>query len=150
MKIALSGNDTLIINDRIFADLADADDSMLEFEGDIAELKTGKNGNTIYSFNTTGREATLTLRIIRGSDDDKFLNSLLQSQQGNFAGFVLLTGEFIKKVGDGAGNIQNDTYIMSGGIFTKQVGAKSNSEGDTEQSVAIYNLKFANAPRSIT
>ena len=32
----------------------------------------------------------------------------------------------------------------------KQVEGKSNVEGDTEQSVAIYMMKFSNAPRALT
>ena len=39
---------------------------------------------------------------------------------------------------------------MAGGIFLKRVGAKSNAEGDTEQSVSIYEMKYANAPRALT
>jgi len=58
--------------------------------------------------------------------------------------------EFSKKIGDGQGNITSDTYIMSGGVFTKQVEAKSNVEGDSEQSVAIYTIKWSNSPRVIT
>ena len=85
-----------------------------------------------------------------GSADDKFLNNLLAQQQANFASTILMIGEFIKKLGDGAGNIQSDSYITSGGVFTKQAEAKMNVEGDTEQSIAIYTVKFSNAPRVIT
>ena len=147
--VALSGNDTVILNTRIFNDLADQDAAMLDFPNDIAAMKTGKNGNTIYSLNKTGDQCHVTIRVIRGSADDKFLNNLLTQQQANFAGFVLLSGRFVKKLGDGQGNITNDTYIMSGGIFGKNVAAKSNVEGDTEQSISVYNLKFAAAPRSL-
>jgi hypothetical protein len=148
--IALSGNDTLIINDRVINDFADNDCAMLSFPNDIASVKTGKNGNSIYGLNTSGQQAELVLRLIRGSADDKFFNNLQTQQLQNFAGFVLMIGEFIKKLGDGAGNISSDTYVVSGGVFTKQVPAKSNVEGDTEQSVAVYTLKFSNAPRVIT
>jgi len=148
--IALSGNDTVTINDRVLADLADGDSVMLDFPNEIANVKTGKNGNSIYGLNETGKQSEVKVRVIRGSSDDKFLNGLMVQQQANFAGFVLMIGEFIKKVGDGVGNIASDTYIMSGGVFTKQVAAKTNVEGDTEQSVAIYTIKFTNTPRVIT
>lgn len=149
MIASLSGNDTITINGRVFADFADGDVGALTFPNELAVLKTGKNGNTVYALNETGRQADLTLRVIRGSSDDRFLNGLLAQQKANFAGFVLMNGEFIKKIGDGKGNIASDTYITSGGIFSKQVEAKSNVEGDTEQSLSIYNLKFSNAPRVI-
>lgn len=148
--IALSGNDTIIINNVILSDLADGDVADLTFPNDIATLKTGKNGNSIYGLNETGKQAELKIRLIRGSADDKFFNNLLAQQQANFEGTVLMTGEFIKKLGDGAGNITSDAYIMSGGIFSKQVHAKSNVEGDSTQSVSEYMLKFSNSPRVLT
>lgn len=146
----MSGSDTLVINNRVLSDLADQNVAELTFPNDIANVKTGKNGNSIYSLNESGKQADLVIRVIRGSADDKFLNNLLVQQQANFAGFILMTGEFIKKIGDGKGNIAGDTYITSGGIFSKAVGAKSNVEGDSEQSVSIYNIRFANSPRAIS
>lgn len=148
--VAMSGNDTLILNNRVFADFADGDFATLEFPNEIAAVKTGKNGNSIYALNATGKQAGFKVRLIRGSADDKFLNNLLSQQQANFAGFPLMTGEMTKKVGDGKGNITSDTYITSGGVFVKLVPAKSNAEGDTEQSVVVYEMKFSNAPRAIT
>lgn len=146
----LSGQDTIIINNRNFTGLADANCVELTFPNDIAAVKTGKNGNSIYGLNETGRQCEVKIRLVRGSADDQFLNNLLVQQQANFSGTVLLIGQFIKKLGDGAGNITSDTYILSGGVFTKPVEAKMNTEGETEQSVSIYNLKFTNAPRALT
>jgi hypothetical protein len=76
--------------------------------------------------------------------------NLLAQQNANFAGTVLLTGTFIKKLGDGAGNITSDTYVLAGGIFQKIPEGKTNVEGETEQSVAIFMIKFASAVRIIT
>jgi len=149
-SVALSGEDTVVINNKTLVDFGDGDIANLEFPNEIAAVKTGKNGNSIYSANETGKQADLTIRVLRGSADDKFLNNLLVGQLNNFAGTILMTGEFVKKVGDGLGNILNDTYITSGGVFTKIPGAKSNVEGDSEQSVVVYNLKFSNAPRVLT
>lgn len=148
--VALSGADTISINNHVFADLADNDVITLTFPNDIANVKTGKNGNSIYGLNESGKNAELKIKVLRGSTDDKFLNGLLAQQQNNFAGFPLMIGTFVKKIGDGQGNITSDTYVCSGGIFTKQVEAKSNVEGDTEQSTSTYTIKFSNAPRAIT
>lgn len=148
--IALSGSDVFILNDHVFNDLADGTVIELTFDNDIAALKTGKNGNSIYGLNESGKQVDLKLRIVRGSTDDKFLNGLYAQQQNNFAGFPLLIGELVKKLGDGRGNITSDTYILSGGVFTKGVEAKTNVEGDTEQSVSMWTLKFSNAPRVLT
>jgi hypothetical protein len=148
--VAMSGSDTVMINNRIFADLADGNCVELTYPNDVASVKTGKNGNSIYGLNETGKQAEVKIRLIRGSSDDKFMNSLFAQQQGNFAGFPLMLGQFIKKIGDGAGNVSSDTYIMGGGIFTKAMEAKMNVEGESEQSVVVYTMKFSNAPRVIT
>lgn len=150
--IALSGNDTVTINNTLLVGQADGNVAELTFPNEIANVKTGKNGNSIYGLNETGRQCELKVRVIRFSADDKFLNGLLalQTTPGGFASFPLMIGQFTKLIGDGAGNVGNDIYILSGGIFTKHVEAKSNVEGDTEQSVSIYMMKFSNAPRALS
>ena len=149
-KVTLSGSDTVVLNNQPLSDFADGNVVELTFPNDIANVKTGKNQNAIFGFNASGIQAECKLRIIRGGNDDKFLNNLLAQQNANFAGTVLLTGTFIKKLGDGAGNIGSDTYILSGGIFQKIPEGKSNVEGETDQSVAMYSLKFSNAARVLT
>lgn len=148
--VALSGSDTINLNNRVLTDLADGNCIEMTFPNDIANVKTGKNGNSIYGLNESGKQCEVKLRVLRGSSDDKFLNGLLAQQQANFAGTVLLIGQFIKKIGDGQGNITSDTYIMGGGVFTKIPEAKTNVEGETEQSIAIYTIRFSNAPRVLT
>jgi hypothetical protein len=146
---SLTGKDTQKINGRILNDFADGDCASLTFPNDLSVIKTGKNGNSIYAFNYSGNQCDVTMRILRGTPDDKFLNNLLATLKNDPAGFTLMTGEFTKNIGDGAGGITQDTYIMSGGTFKKQTEVKENAEGDTEQAVAIYNLIFSNAPRAI-
>lgn len=148
--VALSGSDTISLKNHVFADLADGNCVELTFPNDIANVKTGKNGNSIYGLNESGKQAELKIRVLRGSADDKFLNGELAQQEANFAGYPLMFGSFVKKIGDGQGNITSDTYICSGGVFTKRVEGKTNVEGETEQSIAIYTIKFTNAPRAIT
>lgn len=146
----LTGSDSVVLNNRVFSTLIDGNCAELSFANEIAAVKTGKDGNSIYALNQTGNQADFKLRIVRGASDDQFLNGLLASQQANFAGFPLIIGNFIKKLGDGQGNITSDTYILSGGVIMKNVDAKTNAEGDTDQSVSEWNLKFSNAPRALT
>ncbi len=148
--VAMSGNDTVVLNNRVLADFADDNVAELTFPNEIATVKTGKNGNSIYGLNESGNQADFKVRLIRGSADDKFLNGLLAQQMNNFAGFPLMPGQFTKKIGDGRGNVTSDTYITSGGVFSKRVEGKSNVSGDSEQSTATYEIRFANAPRAIT
>ncbi len=148
-SVALSGDDTIIINSRILKDLGDQNVGELDFPNPISSVKTGKNGNSVYSYNSSGKQSDCKIKVLRGSADDKFLNNLLTQQQANFAGFVLMNGEFVKQIGDGKGNIINDTYVMSGGVFERIPNAKSNVEGDTEQAMVTYTIKFTNSPRAI-
>lgn len=147
--ISMSGNDTIKVNNRSLIDLADGDVGELTYPNELVTVKTGKNGNSLFAFNFSGRQADVKFRVIRGAADDKFLQSLLTQMELNFAGFVLLNGLFVKVAGDGSGNITNDTHVLQNGVFVKRTEAKSNAEGDTNQSLVEYHLKFSNAARVI-
>ncbi len=147
--VAATGKDTVTINGRILNDFADGTVAEITFPNDLVNLKTGKNGNTIYGLNNTGRQCEMNLRLLRGSPDDKFMNALLLSQMGNFSGFALMTGSFVKNIGDGQGGIVLDSYILSGGTIKRPADVLENSDGDTNQSVAVWHLLFSNGPRAI-
>jgi hypothetical protein len=148
-SVSLTGADTIQVDGRILNDLADGDCVALTFPEDLAKVKASKNGNTIYAFNSMGRVTECTIRVLVGSDDDKYLNSRLQTQQQDFSTFILATGSFAKRVGDGAGNIAAAVYQMTGGIFTRQVESKTSTEGDTDQSVAVYKITYGNGQKAI-
>lgn len=149
MTVSLTGNDTLVIAGITITDVADGDWFSSTFDQDLANLKRGKNGNAIFAENAMGPVGTALLRLIRGSDDDKSMNTLLQQQLQDFSSFELLDGQFVKRVGDGQGNVTGDTYQMFGGIFKRVPDAKSNADGDTEQSVSVYRFEFSNVQRAV-
>jgi hypothetical protein len=148
--VAISGNDTVSINNTVITGFGDKNVGTLKFPNELMSVKTGKNGNSIFAFNQTGRTCELELRILRGCPDDIMFNGLLTAMISNPPGFALLIGQFIKKIGDGLGNITSDIYVMSNGVISKVPEAMANVEGDTDQSIVVYNFKFANAPRAIT
>lgn len=145
----ITGNDTITIYDRVFTDFADDDVSQIAFPNAVANVKTGKNGNTIFSKDETGNNANATLRLIRGSSDDIFLQGKISEMDKDFAATQLASGEFAKRLGDGLGNIRADVYSLQGGMIVRRVDGKQNSSGDTSQGVAIYNMTFAIARRKI-
>lgn len=145
----VTSDDSLTISGRVFVDFADGDVTMIEYPNDLADSKTGKNGNGIISRNRQGDNATMVLRLLRGSSDDQFMQNLMAAALNNWTGQTLLTGEFVKQLGDGQGNVARDVISLQGGFFSKQVAAKENVEGQTDQGAAIYNLKFIVAARSI-
>jgi hypothetical protein len=146
---AFSGSDTIKINDRVLNDFADGDVLVLDYEGDLVAVKKGKSGNTIVTYSAQGEVAKVSLRLLRGSPDDKFMNDLLSRMRNDPSAFVLLTGEFTKVIGDGLGGKSTEIYIFSGGAFQKMPGGISTMESNPEASVIVYNLIFGNAPRSI-
>ena len=153
----LTGQDTIKISGRLMSDFPSGDVCKVTFATDIVTVKTGKNGNAIFASNETGNQATVELRVLRGSDDDKFLNSLLSAYRNAPTRFVLMSGELIKNIGTGVAageggteaQVVADTYILSGGVFTKLVEGVSNVEGDIEQAVSLYTMMYAYAPRAI-
>ncbi len=145
----VTSDDTLTLAGRVFNDFADDDVSSITFPNDAVKVKTGKNKNTIFAKDETGANANAVLRIIRGSGDDEFLQSLIAVSNQDFVSTQLVNGQFVKRLGDGQGNVKRDVYTLQGGVFTRNVDGKENTSGDTVQGVAIYNLTFAQAVRSI-
>jgi hypothetical protein len=143
------GNDTLKLNDRIFSDFVDGETIKLDPINDRVTMKTGKNGNSIIAVNNSGRQRGLTIRLLRGSPDDKFLNALKNSFFNDPTAFTLLTGEYTKNIADGNGGITQETNLLSGGVFKKDVGGHENADGDSEQGVVVWELLFADAVRAV-
>lgn len=148
-SVSLTGQDTIQVDSRILADLADGDSVVLSFPNDLGVVKSSKNGNVLFGLNEAGRQCEVTIRVLAGSSDDKYLNSRLQEQLGDYSKFVLLTGVFGKRVGDGVGGLSSVIYQCAGGVFKRQPDARTNAEGNTEQSVAVYSIVFGRQNRSI-
>lgn len=146
---SLTGNDTITIAGRVLSDFGHGEVAKISYPTELATVKTGKNGNTIYVLNASGFQASLELKVIRGSGDDKVLQSQLTSYRSDPVGYVLQNAELAKKIGDGTGKIQADTYVLTGGVPTKQVEVAVNVEGDVEQTISIYTWIFATSNRSI-
>ncbi len=148
MADIITGSDTLTLYDRTFIDLADGDASMLEFPNDEVNIKTGKDGNSIFSRNEAGRNANLTLRLIKGSADDKFLQTKIADRKRDFVNAGFASGNIVKPFADAEGNFSQEVVTLNGGVISRSVDTKYNADGDTEQGVSIYRFKFARAERS--
>lgn len=148
-EVSLTGQDTVQIDGIILSTLADGNPFEITFSDDLGAVKVGKNGNAIFAKNESGRKAMVNLRVLLGATDDKYLNSRMQQWINDPSTFSLLTGVLVKRVGDGAGVVESKIYQCSEGFFKKQPGAKTSAEGDTDQSVQVYELVFANCQISI-
>ena len=148
--MALTGKDTIQIDLRILNDLADGDCVTVTFPNDISQAKVSKNGNIIYALNNSGLLCEVSMRLILGSADDKYLNSRLAEFKNDPATFTLLTGVFSKRSGQGDGTLATIVYSMGGGVFKRQPEARDNAEGNTEQGVVVYSMTFGNSSRAIS
>ena len=146
---ALTGQDVININGRNITALADADSFMVTFPNPLAKVKAAKGGNVIYALDQTGLMGDVVLRLLIGSDDDKYLNSVLQTLISDISTFILMTCNIVKRVGDGQGNTNSVVYQCVGGIFKDQVGAKTSAEGDVESSVSVYNMTYGSVLKTI-
>ena len=145
---ALTGDDSIIINDIPLRDFANNDIGTLDLPNNLFDLATGKNGNTIFALDESGNNATLTVRLLMSSADDKRLNGMIPKSDG-FAQTILVTGSVVKQIGDGQGNVSYNTYVLAGGMVQKKPSIKSNVNGDSEQGVTEYTIQFAEANRAI-
>ena len=145
----LVGHGTFVIDGTILTDVADGDYATLAFDADLINMKVSKDGNVIYALNETGNKVKTTLRIQLGSGTDSFLNSKLANMKSNLAGFTLMSGSFTLRSGDGAGKTRDIVYQLANGVFIRWPNAKTNAEGDTEQSVAVWTIDFLNQSRSV-
>lgn len=145
---ALTGDDIVIINDIPVTDFADNTIGTLDLPNDLFAMSTGKNGNTIFALDEKGNNATLTLRILLSSGDDKRFNGMIPESKG-FASTILANGSVVKQVGDGQGNISYNTYLLRGGMISKKPNMAIDVAGNTDQAVVEYVFQFAQAERSI-
>ena len=145
----VTANDTLTLNGHVMVNQGTDDVTTISFPNELVSRKTGKNGNTLFAQNANGLNADLSLRLIRGSTDDQFMQGILNSIPADFPSAVLINGSFVKRLGNGLGGIVNDTYALSGGLIAKQVDGKENVSGDVSQGEVVYTVKFANVSRNI-
>jgi hypothetical protein len=152
-QISLTGDDTVILaagaNQILVNDFAIGVVAEITFPENLVKVTRGKNGNTVFALNNQGFQSEVKLKVLLGKNTDTFLNAQMAAMQQAFSGYVLLTGTFIKNVGDGLGNITPVTYIMSGGVAMKNPMAQSVAEGVPEQSLVEWDLIFANNKRTI-
>ena len=147
---SLYGADTISINNKLLKDFGHGEVAKISFPNELSTLKTGKNGNTIIVQNASGFQATLEIKVIRGSADDKYLNTQMNVWRNTPTLYVLDYVELVKKIGDGSGLEGSDTYLLKGGVPSKQVEVVSNVEGEVEQGLSVYTWVFSANVRSIS
>lgn len=146
----LVGQNTIIINGRNLTNLGYGNVVDISIPSALVEIESGKDGSAIYAMNQSGRQAEVRVRVLAGSPDDGYLNNINESFIADFAGSALISASFIKRTGDGQGNIITTTWVLSGGVPGTSPADKWDVNGNTEQALIEYSFKFARATRQLS
>lgn len=140
--LSYTGNDLIEFAGRNLTDFANGDVAVVTFPNEISSTSAGKNGNVVVARNEQGRVAELSLRIVRGSPDDKFINSLCKLWNNSPMDYEPVSASLTKMI-KVDGSVTNDIMSLKFGFPTKTAPeVKVNVEGDVEQAVSIYSFRF--------
>lgn len=138
----LTGQDTVVLWGRVLTDFADGDIVTIAADNNIANSVVGKNGNMIIAKDEQGKKCTITIRLLKGSGDDSFINSYYKSYEADSALYILGNGNVAKRLGDGNGNVTFDTFYLKALHFTRPpYDVTSNANGSTDQAVTVYTMQ---------
>lgn len=150
---AYTAQDTLILEDYegewILSDLADGTVVQLSAPNEKSTTTTGYNGNSLGAHNESGRQRECTIRIVKGSGDDKRLNRFYNMWEKRDLRWVPLKASFTKKIGHSDGSMTDETIECKFGLPATPVEAMQDTTGSTDQLVAVYMIRFGNSERSM-
>lgn len=148
-----TANDIIVATDHtgdwVLSDFADGTVAELSAPNELSSMTTGYNGNSLGAHNEPGRQRELTLRIVKGSSDDKRINSNYNLWKNRDIRFKPLSMTFTKNVAHEDGSITNDKVTCYFGLPTGQPVQMSDMAGNTEQVVSVYTIRFGNSERSM-
>lgn len=150
---AYTSSDTVVCTDYqgkwVLSDFAAGAVAELSAPNDISSTTTGYNGNSLGAHNEPGRQRELSLRLVKGSSDDKRFNKNYNLWKDRSIRFKPLKMSFTKNVAHEDGSITKDTVDCFFGLPSGQPTQVSNTEGDTEQVISVYMIRFGNSERSL-
>ena len=135
--------------DWILSDFADGTVAELTAPNELSTITTGYNGNSLGSHNEPGRQRELSLRLVKGSNDDKRLNKAYNMWKNRDLRFRPLKMSFTKNVAHTDGSVTVDTVECFFGLPTGQPSQMQDTAGNTEQVISIYTIRFGNSERSM-
>lgn len=131
----------------ILSDFANASVIETTAENELSSLTTGYNGNGLGAHNEPGRQRVANIRLVKASGDDKRFNENYTLWKNRDSRFRPLEISFTKNIAHEDGSITLDTLYCYFGLPAGQPSQVDNTEGDTEQVVSAYSIRFANHDR---
>lgn len=146
----LVGKDTIIIDGRTITDVGYGDVVTIDRPNAFTSMESGKDGNTVFIYQESGRQINVKLRVLVGREDDQWLNAKLEQMKNDFIHHKLFTMTLAKQVGDGQGQVITTRWTLEGGAFTTAPSTKYNVSGDGEQAIQEYSFGFARGTKSFS
>jgi len=140
MSVSLLNRGALIFGSaepRVFSDFANGNFIGIEFSNPDSSYEIGRGGS-IVTCNTNSEQATLTVRLLRGSPDDVFLTGVRADYRRSPETFVLMTGNASIKIGSGGGEVTTENYTLSEGSFANPPTFTTDTAGDIETAVVVW------------
>ncbi|MBQ2319164.1 MAG: hypothetical protein IIW86_02850 [Clostridia bacterium] len=145
---AYTGQDIIKVDGRVLTALADGNCAVISYPNDLHGMRNGKNKNALAAHNEQGNQAELLLRVIKGSPDDKFLNSKVIAWRNHSDDFAPSEAELTKVIKVDGGTTNEITTL--GFMFpTRDVETRTNTDGETDQEVAVYNFRAGTHERAL-
>lgn len=136
---------------RVLTDFADGTIFDIDYVSDLINSTTGKEGNTVFVKDERGRNGKGSMRILKGSSDDNYLNGLFTDMKSSFgSGTKILTIDIVRKIVDGTGTTLTESFNLQGCLLTQMPKTSVNVHGDTEQAISVWNMVAADVNRSIS
>lgn len=148
-----TANDVIVATDYsgdwVLTDFADGTVAELSAPNELSAMTTGYNGNSLGAHNEPGRQRELTLRVVKGSSDDKRLNANYNLWKNRDIRFKPMSMAFTKNIMHEDGSTTNDKVSCYFGLPAGQPVQMSDMAGNTEQVVSVYSIRFGNSERSM-
>lgn len=153
MSDAYTSSDLIVFTDYkgdfVISDYANGTVADLATPNDLSTTTTGYNGNSLGAHNEPGRQRECTIRLVKGSDDDKRFNTNYNLWKDRSSRFKPLTAVFTKNVAHSDGSITRDSVECYFGLPSGQPTQTLDTEGNTDQVVSVYMIRFANSKRTM-
>lgn len=143
-----TGQDIIKHNGRILTNFADGDCAIVTYPNELHGMRNGKDGNSMGAHNEQGNIAEVQYRIIKGSPDDKYLNSEVIAWKTHSEDFAPASVE-LTKVLHVDGGITNEVTSLDFVLPSRNVETRTNTDGETEQEVAVYSYRGGVSSRAL-
>lgn len=143
----IAQSDSLRLNNQIISTFGQGDCGKITFPNELIMTDVDKQGNGLLALNQKGLIAELEVRLVMAGTDDQYLNSLLAQLLSGTP--TIMTGVFTKNFADQNGNVTSVQVQLNGGSVRKGVDMIISADGNIEQTIAIWPLRFATWSRLI-